>query len=99
MLVRAGEMFLLPAGVPHSPRRPGEAWTFVVERRRRPGDIDRYAWFCEKCNNKLYEISYEHEGPSNKPNTAFQEAMNQLRSNKELRTCKKCGDVLRVLNQ
>ena len=94
MKVQAGEMFLLPAGVPHSPRRPGNAWTLVVERRRRRGDIDRFAWFCENCNNKLYEISSESDGPSNEGNKALREALETLHSDQKLRTCSKCGDVL-----
>ena len=36
-VIQAGELFLLPANVPHSPRRGEGSWTFVVERKRRPG--------------------------------------------------------------
>ncbi len=54
--LQAGETFLLPAGVPHAPRRPDEnCLTLVVERRRSPADTDYWIWFCEQCNNKLYE--------------------------------------------
>ncbi|TMA08829.1 MAG: 3-hydroxyanthranilate 3,4-dioxygenase, partial [Deltaproteobacteria bacterium] len=40
-LIQAGEMFLLPADVPHSPRRGDGSWTLVVERKRRPDEVDR----------------------------------------------------------
>jgi 3-hydroxyanthranilate 3,4-dioxygenase len=34
--IRAGEILLLPARVPHSPQRPAGSVGLVVERRRRP---------------------------------------------------------------
>ncbi len=40
-VIQAGELFLLPANVPHSPRRGEGSWTFVVERKRRPEEQDR----------------------------------------------------------
>jgi 3-hydroxyanthranilate 3,4-dioxygenase len=30
-LLKAGDLFLLPANVPHSPRRADGSWTFVIE--------------------------------------------------------------------
>ncbi|MGD8920795.1 MAG: 3-hydroxyanthranilate 3,4-dioxygenase, partial [Gammaproteobacteria bacterium] len=50
-----GEMFLLPAEVPHSPQRFPDTVGLVIERRRRPEEKDGFMWFCEKCNHKLYE--------------------------------------------
>ena len=32
-LLKTGDLFLLPAKVPHSPRRGDGSWTFVIERR------------------------------------------------------------------
>lgn len=53
--IRAGEIFLLPPGVPHSPQRFANTVGLVVERQRRPDELDGFMWFCEKCNHKLYE--------------------------------------------
>jgi 3-hydroxyanthranilate 3,4-dioxygenase len=50
----AGEIFLLPAKIPHAPRRPDDnCWTLVVERIRNAADTDYWIWFCEECNNKF----------------------------------------------
>jgi 3-hydroxyanthranilate 3,4-dioxygenase len=57
--IREGEMFLLPPHVPHSPQRPADTVGLVIERYRRPGERDKLMWFCENCNNKLYEASFE----------------------------------------
>lgn len=96
MVVRQGEMFLLPAKVPHAPRRPDKnSWTLVVEIKRKPTDVDYWIWFCERCNNKLYETPHRTEAaPSNRPNLVIQEANELLRKDSKLRTCSKCGEVL-----
>lgn len=50
-----GEIFLLPPGVPHSPQRPAGTVGLVIERRRHPGELDGFQWYCEHCNHKMYE--------------------------------------------
>ena len=95
-VLRPGDLFLLTANVPHSPRRadPDHSWTLVVTRRRRPGETDRWAWFCERCNHKLYETSFESTGPGAAAAKARDEAKTVLRKNEQLRTCSKCDEVL-----
>lgn len=53
--IRAGEILLLPARVPHSPQRPAGSVGLVVERRRRPGELDGLQWYCAQCQQLLYE--------------------------------------------
>lgn len=53
--IRAGEMLLLPAEVPHSPQRYADTVGMVIERRRGPEEQDGFMWFCENCGHKLYE--------------------------------------------
>ena len=53
--VRQGEIFLLPARVPHSPQRPAGSVGLVIERQRAPGELDGFQWYCERCGTKLYE--------------------------------------------
>ena len=64
-LLKAGDLLLLPGNVPHSPRRADGSWTFVVERRRRPDERDRFIWPCEKCGNSLYETEIRFDDPGN----------------------------------
>lgn len=53
--IRQGQIFLLPANVPHSPRRPAHTVGLVIERQRREGELDGFQWYCESCGHKLYE--------------------------------------------
>jgi 3-hydroxyanthranilate 3,4-dioxygenase len=50
-----GDILLLPPKVPHSPQRFAGSIGLVVERKRLPGELDGFLWFCEKCDHKLYE--------------------------------------------
>ena len=52
--IREGEVLLLPAHVPHSPQRYAGTVGLVVERKRRPGEVDGFLWFCEHCGHPLY---------------------------------------------
>ena len=52
--IREGEVFLLPAEVPHSPQRPAGSVGIVVERRRNPAELDGFSWYCEHCGHRLY---------------------------------------------
>jgi 3-hydroxyanthranilate 3,4-dioxygenase len=88
--LKAGEIFLLPKNMPHSPRRADGSWTFVVERKRGKGEIDRFIWPCEECGNNLYETEVRFDDPGD----AVAKATNSLRANPELATCKKCGTLL-----
>ena len=52
--IHPGEIFLLPAAVPHSPQRPANSVGIVVERRRGPDELDGFSWYCDQCGNRLY---------------------------------------------
>lgn len=88
--IKAGELFLLPANVPHSPRRGEGSWTFVVERKRHPGEQDKFVWFCEGCGTNLYEAVVRF----NDPTDAVKKATDAIRSDIRLRTCRECSEVL-----
>lgn len=88
--IKAGELFLLPANVPHSPRRGEGSWTLVVERKRRPEEVDLFVWFCENCGTKLYETMVRF----NDPTDAVKKATDRIHSDVKLRTCINCSQVL-----
>src|SRR5690348_16186320 len=53
--IHEGDIFLLPANMPHSPRRPANTVGLVIERTRKADEIEGFQWYCERCNHKLYE--------------------------------------------
>src|SRR4029079_3903307 len=53
--IRAGEIFLLPPRVPHSPQRMPDSVGLVVERKRLPHEKDGLQWHCDKHTSLLYE--------------------------------------------
>jgi len=88
--IREGEMFLLPPRVPHNPVRGENTIGLVIERKRHSTEKDGLLWFCENCNNKLYEEYFELEDIT----TQFQSVFARFYGSEELRTCKKCGAVM-----
>ena len=88
--IREGEMFLLPARVPHSPQRPAGTVGLVIERTRRAGEIDKLMWFCENCDEKLYEAGF----PLENLGVQIKGAIEDFMSSKENRTCKNCGTIM-----
>jgi 3-hydroxyanthranilate 3,4-dioxygenase len=52
--IREGEVFLLPAHVHHSPRRPASTVGLVIERKRGTDELDGFIWYCEHCGEELY---------------------------------------------
>src|SRR2546428_8947033 len=51
--VREGDVMLCRAGTPHCPIRPPDTWGLVIERKRRPDELDRRAWLCRPCRGQL----------------------------------------------
>ncbi len=88
--IREGEMFLLPPRIPHSPQRPANTIGLVIERYRRGDEQDKLMWFCENCNNKLHEDSFEMTDIVNQ----LPVVMNKFMNSEELRTCNNCGSVM-----
>ena len=95
--IRAGEMFLLPPGVPHAPQRATGTIGLVVERRRPRGEDDRLRFYCEKCNEVVYEESFELKDMVGGPGTGggkLKRMMDEFWSDATLRTCVHCGTVV-----
>ena len=90
VVIREGEMFLLPPRIPHNPIRGANTIGLVIERKRREGELDGLMWFCENCNEKLYEEYFQ----LNDITTQFQGVFAKYYGDEKLRTCKKCGSVM-----
>ena len=87
--IRAGEIFLLPGGVPHSPRRPAGGVGLVVERRRLPHERDGVVWHCERCNHKLHEQFFHLQNIE----TDLPALFARYQASQALRTCDNCGHL------
>jgi 3-hydroxyanthranilate 3,4-dioxygenase len=90
-VIAEGSIIYTPAGTPHSPRFPEDAFALISERKRRPGEIDRFQWFCSKCDNLLHEESFVVDDyaldPVSKAYKCFFDSL-------DFRTCKECGEIM-----
>jgi 3-hydroxyanthranilate 3,4-dioxygenase len=87
--IKQGDIFLLPAGMPHSPQRPANTVGLVVEHRRAQAANDHMRWYCKNCGAVLYdaELHAVDLGRQLKP------VIEYFNNSPELRTCKVCGTV------
>ena len=86
--IKEGEMFLLPAKVPHSPMRSEGSVGLVIEKvRKGTNDMDGLLWFCDNCNHKLHDTYF----PLTNIESDFIPRFKAYYASKELRTCDKCG--------
>jgi 3-hydroxyanthranilate 3,4-dioxygenase len=95
--IKQGEIFLLPACVPHSPQRGPNTVGLVIEKVRKPDEQDAFMWFCENCHEKLYE---EFVNVSDIV-AQLPPLMERFYKDEEKRTCKKCNHTMQppVLKQ
>ena len=88
--INEGEIYLLPANVPHSPQRTKNSVGLVVEKTRKPTDLDGFQWYCDNCDNLIYEKFSQVSDIVNQLPIIFDEFWNNL----DNRTCKKCNQIL-----
>jgi 3-hydroxyanthranilate 3,4-dioxygenase len=88
--IGAGEIFLLPPEIPHSPQRFEDSVGLVVERQRAPHEEDGFMWFCTSCNHKLYEEFLHVSNIVDDLPPVFE----RFYSSEQARTCDRCGTVM-----
>lgn len=84
--IRAGEIFLLPPKVPHSPQRAAESIGLVIERKRLAHELDGLQWYCQACNALVYEEYF----PLRDIETDFPAVFDRFYRSTERRTCARC---------
>lgn len=87
--IREGEMFLLPAHVPHSPQRFADTVGLVVERPRLADEQDGFLWYCENCGAELHSEYFALENIE----TQLAPLFAKFAADETLRTCRRCGTV------
>ena len=90
-VISEGSLIYTPAGTPHSPRFPPDAFALISERKRREGEVDRFHWYCRKCDALLHEESFVVRDYAEDP---VSKAYQRFFGNEDFRTCKKCGDIM-----
>lgn len=91
LVIPEGSTNFMPGNVPHSPRFPPDAFALIVERGRREGEVDRFQWFCPKCDSLLHE---ERAVVDDYKKDFVTRAYANFFDNEQHRTCKKCGNVM-----
>ena len=90
--IKEGEMFLLPAKIPHSPGRSKGSIGLVIERKRSKDQKDGLLWFSETANELLYEEYFTLTNIEKD----FLPIFKKFYSSKELRTCPKTGEIMEI---
>ena len=88
--IKEGEIFLLPAKVPHSPQREANTVGLVIELKRTDEQVDGLQWYCNNCNHKIYEEYFKMENIM----TQMQGVFEKFYASEDLRTCNECGTVM-----
>lgn len=90
--IKEGEIFLLPARVPHSPQRPENTVGLVIERKRLAGEIDHLRWYCEACGTLLHDAAFALVDLA----AQLKPAIEEFERREDLRTCRACAAVMKL---
>ena len=93
IVIKEGEMFLLPANIPHSPMRGANTVGLVIElvRKGRPLN-DGLLWYCDNCNAPLQKYTF----PLENIEKDFIPRFREFYASEAMRTCKNCGTVMEI---
>jgi 3-hydroxyanthranilate 3,4-dioxygenase len=90
-IIPEGSLIYTPAGTPHSPRFPPDAFALISERKRRQGEVDRFRWYCPRCDALLHEESFIVRDYAEDP---VSKAYQRFFDSETFRTCRKCGTIM-----
>ena len=90
-VIPEGSTNWMPGNTPHSPRFPPDAFALITERGRREGEVDRFQWYCPKCDELLHE---ESAVVDDYKKDFVTQAYKNFFGSVEKRTCTHCGNVM-----
>ncbi len=91
VIIREGELYLLPRWVPHRPQRPAGTLGMIVEFPRPDGQMDALRWYCPKCDALVHEAAWRLR----KIDQDLKIIMEEFWGGPEKRrTCGSCGTVI-----
>lgn len=90
VVIREGELWLLPRDVPHRPQRPAGTVGLIVEFPRHGGQ-DGLRWYCDKCDELIYEAKWTLKKIDEDLAVIMEDFWGGPAAR---RTCKNCGHVM-----
>lgn len=88
--INEGDVFMLPAHVPHSPQRPVPGSVgLVIEGARVAGMLDGFEWYCFECKHRVHRV----EVPVTDIVKDLPPLYEAFHNDESARTCKNCGAV------
>jgi len=91
VVIREGELYLLPRWVPHRPQRPAGTVGLIIEFPRPKGEKDGLRWYCPECDELVHEATWRLK----KIDEDLKVIMERFWSGPvERRTCRGCGTVI-----
>ena len=92
MVIREGDVHLIPPHLRHSPQRPDvNSVGLVIEYQREPGELDGFEWYCENCNSLIHRVEVQIEHIDRDLPPLFEAFYASI----EDRTCDVCGVIHR----
>ncbi|MDG2194570.1 MAG: 3-hydroxyanthranilate 3,4-dioxygenase [Polaribacter sp.] len=88
--INEGDIYLLPAKIPHSPQRKANTVGLVIEYPRPEGVLDGLEWYCENCGSQLHREAFALENIE----TDMPAIFDAYYSDKKKCTCSKCATVM-----
>ncbi|KAI5861809.1 3-hydroxyanthranilic acid dioxygenase [Durotheca rogersii] len=89
IIIREGDMFLLPGNTPHNPVRFADTVGVVLEQKRPADLLDRMRWYCQGCGEVVHEAAFHCTDLG----TQIKAAIETFMASEESRRCKACGEI------
>ncbi len=91
VIIREGEMYLLPRYVPHRPQRPDDTIGLIVEFPRPAGTKDQLRWYCPDDIHLVHQAEFRLQHIDEDLHHIMDEFWNGPEA---IRTCKQTGKVI-----
>jgi len=88
--INEGDIYLLPAKVPHSLQRKANTVGLVIEYPRPEGVLDALEWYCENCGHQLYREPFALDNIE----TDMPAIFDAYYSDQKKCTCSNCATVM-----
>ncbi|KAG5920874.1 3-hydroxyanthranilic acid dioxygenase [Claviceps sorghi] len=90
IIIRQGDMFLLPPNTPHNPVRFANTVGLVLEQRRPAGSLDRMRWYCARCPAVVVHEAAFH---CTDLGSQIKAAVEDFKNDSGKRRCGTCGEL------